>query len=235
MPDSLSIRSYSKQTTGHSHDFHQLVLPLSGVINIAAGDIKGKVAPGECVVIRRNTLHIFTAEEQARFVVADLHELPDNLSDAVASVFAVSKPMTSLLSFIATQLEHRVSSEVETLMLQTFLAVLAEQEQGVALDPRIRNVVEFIEIRLSESLTIEDMASVACMSGTQFKKIFRAQTGKTPARYITALRMEKARALLIHTDMPVQRVAEEAGYQDLSAFSRRFSAYFGLPPSKMLQ
>ncbi|POF56904.1 AraC family transcriptional regulator, partial [Vibrio vulnificus] len=49
-------------------------------------------------------------------------------------------------------------------------------------------------------------------------------------QYITALRMEKAKALLTHTDLPVQRVAEQVGYSDLSAFSRRFSRHFGLSP-----
>lgn len=235
MSDSLSIRSYSRQTVGHTHDFHQLVLPLSGVINIRAGEVSGKVAPGECVVIRSGTEHHFTAEEQARFVVADLHALPDNLSPAKASVFSVSKPMSALLEFVASQLEYRVSKQVEVSMMHTFIAVLSEQQQGHSLDLRIRNVVEYIDSRLDQPLVVSQLASVACISATQFKKAFREQMGQTPARYITQLRMEKARALIIHTDMPMQRVAEAVGYQDFSAFSRRFSQFFGLPPSRILQ
>lgn len=235
MSDSLSIRSYSKQTVGHTHNFHQLVLPLSGVINISAGEISGKVAPGECVVIRGGTEHHFTAEEQARFVVADLHSLPDNISSASASVFRVSKPMSALLEFVESQLEYRVSKHVELSMMDTFIAVLSEQQQGHSLDLRIRNVIDYIDSRLDQPLDVSQLAKVACISATQFKKLFREQMGQTPARYITKLRMEKARALIIHTDMPLQHVAEAVGYQDFSAFSRRFSQFFGLSPSRLLQ
>jgi len=52
----------------------------------------------------------------------------------------------------------------------------------------------------------------------------------TTHKYITELRMEKASALLAHTDLPIRIVAEQVGYQDLSAFSRRFSSYFGQSP-----
>ncbi len=45
--------------------------------------------------------------------------------------------------------------------------------------------------------------------------------------------MEKAKALLTHTDLPVQLIAERVGYTDLSAFSRRFSIHFGLSPREL--
>jgi hypothetical protein len=53
-----------------------LVLPLRGVINIEVGSFSGKVSPGECVVVQVGQMHHFDADTQARFVVADLHELP---------------------------------------------------------------------------------------------------------------------------------------------------------------
>ncbi|WP_419535300.1 helix-turn-helix domain-containing protein [Endozoicomonas sp.] len=42
--------------------------------------------------------------------------------------------------------------------------------------------------------------------------------------------MEKAKALLTHTDLPIQLIAERVGYNDVSAFSRRFTSHFGLSP-----
>jgi AraC-like DNA-binding protein len=42
--------------------------------------------------------------------------------------------------------------------------------------------------------------------------------------------MEKARALLANTDMPINIVAENTGYADQSAFSRRFQSYHGISP-----
>ena len=94
-------------------------------------------------------------------------------------------------------------------------------------------LVSFIDDNIGSELDIGTLARIACLSATQFKKLFREQMGVSAGHHVTAMRMEKARALLIHTDLPVQRVAETVGYHDLSAFSRRFSAHFGLPPSKL--
>lgn len=49
-------------------------------------------------------------------------------------------------------------------------------------------------------------------------------------KYVTKLRMEKAQALLTHTDFPLQIIGEKVGYKEPSAFSRKFSHYFGLSP-----
>lgn len=233
MSDSLSIRSYSKQKVGHTHDFHQLVLPLRGVINIELAGFSGKVAPGECVVIQAGELHHFTSETEARFVVADMFSLPENLCAASWLVFTISQPLNRYLQFIETQLEYQVDSSLEKLTFDTFTSLLAAQRVAQTRDRRISAVVSFIDDNIGSALDISTLARIACLSATQFKKLFREQMGVSAGHHVTAMRMEKARALLIHTDLPVQRVAETVGYHDLSAFSRRFSAHFGLPPSKL--
>ncbi|WED28381.1 helix-turn-helix transcriptional regulator [Vibrio sp. DW001] len=59
--------------------------------------------------------------------------------------------------------------------------------------------------------------------------------GENITQYLLALRMDKARALLTHTDYPVSIIANMVGYQDTAAFSHRFSAYFGHSPRKSRQ
>lgn len=230
MPNHLSIRSYSRQRRGHSHDYHQLVLPLRGVINIEVENYCGKVAPGECVVIRAGEIHHFTANEEARFVVADLSELPENLAQSECLVFSITPPLISYLNFIEKQLEHQVNPELEQSMFKTFVILLGEQGMSKQLDHRIRAVLEYVLDHLADKLVIEVLAKVACLSPTQFKKLFKEQVGLTVLQYITNERMEKAKALLMHTDYPIQLVAEQVGYEDLSAFGRRFSSHFGLSP-----
>lgn len=233
MTNSLSVRAYSRQKVGHAHSFYQLVLPLQGVINISVAGFTGSVGPSECVIIKPHEIHHFTAEENARFLVADLDNLPSTLSHSEVSVFSLSQPMAKLLPFIACQLETKVSGKIEQAMMNTFLAVLNEQQLDLTLTPRMRKVVHFIHGHLHCALTILVLANVACLSATQFKKQFRAQLKTTPARYILALRMEKSKALLINTDLSMLDIAQTVGYQDVSAFSRRFSQHYGLAPSKI--
>jgi AraC-like DNA-binding protein len=120
-------------------------------------------------------------------------------------------------------------------MFNTFILLLEEQGQFRQLDHRIRLVVEYVLENIAENLTIETLANVACLSQTQFKKVFRQQLGLSVSKHVTKERMEKAKALLMHTDYSIQRIAEQVGYADLSAFSRRFSQYYGLSPSAFSQ
>jgi AraC-like DNA-binding protein len=91
--------------------------------------------------------------------------------------------------------------------------------------------VEYVLENITENLTIDVLARVACLSQTQFKKVFKEQLGLSVSKHVTKERMEKAKALLMHTDYPTQMIAELVGYADLSAFSRRFSQYYGLSPT----
>ncbi|RDH41972.1 AraC family transcriptional regulator [Zooshikella ganghwensis] len=231
MPNYLSIRAYSRQRKGHSHHYHQLVLPLRGAINIEVEDYSGKVVPGECVIIRSGEIHHFTANEEARFVVADMSKLPENISQSEQLIFSINSPLISYLSFIEEQLEYQVNTEIEKIMFSTFEMLLAEQTLLKQTDRRIRLVLEYVLENLAEKLVINELAKIACLSPTQFKKLFKDQMGLSVLQYITKVRMEKAKALLIHTDYPVQIVAEQVGYTDLSSFSRRFLSFYGLTPS----
>jgi len=231
--DSLSIRAYSKTRRGHSHHYSQLVMPLKGVINIELDGFQGKVSPGECVIIHSNVVHHFTAEENARFVVADLNTLPQNLQQSEVPVFSISDSLNRYLGFIEQQLQQQVNQQLEQLMLQTFLLLLEQQTLIRQLDNRIRAAQFYLTEHLADDLSIDHLAKIACLSPTQFKKLFRQQMSMTVMQYLRQQRMERARALLVNTDCPVQLVAEQVGYLDASAFSRRFSEYFGLKPSEM--
>jgi AraC-like DNA-binding protein len=232
MQNKLSIRSYNHNRRSHSHDFYQLVLPIKGVINIEVGVFSGKVAPGECVLINNNEMHHFTANSEARFVVAEAEMLPNNLTDYGQRVIAINLPLLSYLNFVEQQLEYQVNPVMERAMFQTFILLLAEQQPLPRLDKRIRAVLLCIEQTLSENITISGLAKIAYLSDTQFKKVFREQTGQTAIQYVTQKRMEKAKALLQHTDYSIQMIAENVGYSDVSAFSRRFSHCFGLTPTQ---
>ncbi len=230
MENSLSIRSYTRTTQSHRHDFHQLVLPIQGTICLELDDYHGRVAVGECVVIKAGIEHHFNADEAAKFIVADLSDIPANLMTLEFVIFSVSSPLLSFLYFVEKQLEFQVNSQIEKTMLKVFFELLGQQNGNKLIDPRIRSVLAYIVDHLETELTIESLASVACLSPTQFKKRFREALGCSVFQHIIQKRMEKAKALLTHTDLPIQLIGERVGYQDVSAFSRRFSHYFGLSP-----
>jgi len=121
---------------------------------------------------------------------------------------------------------------VEQAMFEMFSLLLAEQPLLPKVDNRIGTAISFIEQNIASQLQIKRLAESAFLSDTQFKKLFKQQTGMTVMKYVTKLRMEKAQALLTHTDYPLPIIGEKVGYKEPSAFSRKFSQYFGLSPTK---
>ncbi|MCB5162974.1 AraC family transcriptional regulator [Marinomonas algarum] len=233
MTMNLSIRAYTKQLHCHAHDaYHQLVLPIKGRINM--GEL-GRAMVGECVVIPAGVSHAFQADEAARFIVADVDVLPTCLSNVTSFIFSVSPPLLSFLYFVEKQLEHHVDSTLESSITAVFYQLLEQQDTAGAQDARIRAAQAMITEQLEHTLSIEVLAAVSCLSPTQFKKRFKSCIGMSVYQYIIQQRMEKAQALLTHTDLPVFMVAEKVGYTDLSAFSRRFSLYFGVSPRAFLR
>lgn len=236
MKNRLTVRSYSKQSNSHSHTYHQLVLPIQGSIEIAITEnastvYDGIISVGDCVVIKANNTHRFCADDQAKFIVADLIALPSNIENGQHTHFAISPSLQSFIQYVGVQLESQIDIEVEQLTLDLFQQLLQQQEFTHRTDSRIEKVIQLIQHDLSQSYSITQFANTAYLSTTQFKKLFKQSTGLSSMQYVTKLRMEKAKALLIHTDTPIQIIAEQVGYNDLSAFSRRFSIHFSQAPS----
>lgn len=232
MRDRLSIRSYSTRSTSHVHDYHQLVIPLSGYIDIELGGGQSRLSAGlgDCVVIRSAMRHDFKASSAFRFLVADLRQLPPNLAESDITHFLLDTPALAFGQFIDAQLSTEVAPVVETQMLELFLSLIARQSFAVRIDTRIQKTLHTMRNYLDQTLSIEYLAGIACLSTTQFKTLFKNNMGMTSFQYLTKLRMERARALLTHSDLPVALIAEQVGFQDPSAFSRSFRRYFGQPP-----
>ena len=120
-------------------------------------------------------------------------------------------------------------------MVALFRQLLGQQDFLPALDRRIARVLERIENDLAQEHSLERLASVATLSVSRFKALFAKHTGMSLGRYLLTQRMQKARALLANTDMPINLVAEHSGYSDQSAFSRRFKQYHGVSPGQCRQ
>jgi len=96
---------------------------------------------------------------------------------------------------------------------------------------RIHQVVDYISEHLSDELTLEDLASVACFSSFHFHRIFTFTTGETPHDFIERLRLEKAaNKLCTMPNKSVSDIAAECGYNSISSFSRAFKKYHKISP-----
>lgn len=96
----------------------------------------------------------------------------------------------------------------------------------------LRQILSYIDDHLQEKLTLEQIASHFYMSSHYFCRFFKENLGKTPTGYINSLRLERACALLSHSDLSVLEVSLSCGFNNLSYFIRLFHRQKGMPPSQ---
>ncbi|NNE42178.1 MAG: helix-turn-helix transcriptional regulator [Marinicaulis sp.] len=83
------------------------------------------------------------------------------------------------------------------------------------------------------ALDIAAIASEACLSPYHLIRIFKELTGETPMRYLKLTRLSAAQRLLRDAGFPVAKSAHSVGYKDRAAFSRAFTAEYGVAPSEI--
>lgn len=88
--------------------------------------------------------------------------------------------------------------------------------------------MQLLEEGLAQGWTLTVLAEAVSVDASYLVRLFKAATGLPPMAYLAHLRAERAAALLLHTDYPMMRIAEEVGWSDANYFARRFKAHFGL-------
>lgn len=99
----------------------------------------------------------------------------------------------------------------------------------------IERVIHMMREHLHEPLSLEDMADMACMSPFYFNRVFRRRIGLPPGEFLSTLRLDAAKRLLLTTDLSVTDICFEVGYVGLGSFTTRFTQLVGLPPRVLRQ
>ena len=82
-------------------------------------------------------------------------------------------------------------------------------------------------------LSTADLAEQARLSPQHFSRLFRAQTGTTPARFIKSLRMQQAKDLLENSCLPTREIIRRVGLSSESHFARDFKRHYGVTPGQL--
>lgn len=94
-----------------------------------------------------------------------------------------------------------------------------------------RRVLDVMHARLSEDVSLEELAAEARLSPYHFARMFKQSLGVPPRAYLTRMRVEKACELLEWTDLPVTEIALEVGYSSNQVLARVFLKHMRLNPS----
>lgn len=108
----------------------------------------------------------------------------------------------------------------------------AERQVGLT-DRQFAAVRELIDARLSEPLSLEDLASATGLGVSQFARRFKARVGCPPHRYLVRLRVEQAARLLRAGSMPIAQVAATCGFSHQEHLTRVIRSQLGTTPAAL--
>ena len=97
---------------------------------------------------------------------------------------------------------------------------------------RFEEVLSFLDENIAESISLEEMASVAHLNPTYFSNLFDKLMGERPTAYLNRKRIEKAQLMLVSTDKNLREISYEVGFADENYFSRIFKKHIGVPPAR---
>ena len=114
------------------------------------------------------------------------------------------------------------------------VAALSNQlivERENAEPPAITRAKAFINEHYTEDLSLDQAAKAAGMSSFYFCKMFKKYTGVNFTEYLSRVRIEKARNLLLNPNLRISEIAYEVGFQSLTHFNRVFKKVLGQSPT----
>ncbi len=110
-------------------------------------------------------------------------------------------------------------------------AVPVQREKNCFIENRIVDcAIAFIEDNYMRPINAADAANSVHLSYSHLARLFRKYSGETIVHHINNMRLQKAQRLLLCTDLPVARIAEESGFRSKNYFCTIFKKFFNISP-----
>ena len=247
----------SKEFAYHYHDFHKVVIFISGK---AAYHIEGKayqLKPWDILLVNRHAIHrpeIDSSVPYERFILWIQNDIPwqellkcfQKANDRSYNLVRLNSALQEKMKDILFELENSAKSDeygreilTQSLFLQFMVylnRIFLEKQyifdkKSYTFDSQIANILQYINHNLKEDLSVETLAAKYYVSKYHLMRKFKEETGYTLHNYIVNKRLLMARTL-ISEGMPVLKAAQESGFAEYSTFSRAYRRQFKTSPSE---
>jgi len=230
---SVDVRSYGTAPWEHRHEFVQLVLPLSGRLNLEIGTHGGEISPGEGAFVGCGERHSQMSARPNRSLIVDL--APDLIDPAVVDRL-LRTPFVPLSAATGRLVDYMgaVAAEARPVdaVLRHWLALLLDSFGHGLLHPRGRldALLISMEAEPGHPWTVAAMAARAGLSVSRLHALFQEEMQTSPRAWLSELRLRRARGWLAQTDWPIAEIAYRGGYADQSALTRAMRKATGMTP-----
>ena len=96
-------------------------------------------------------------------------------------------------------------------------------------------MIKYIDLHLTEDCSLQQLAREMNMTANYLGQVFKRETGKPYTQYITELRIDRAKSLLLSGDMSISDISNALGFNDYFYFLKTFKRVTGVTPKQYRQ
>lgn len=230
----IDIRSYGERWAADRHAFAQLVLPVSGEVQL---DIEGRgerlnALKGAVVVAGAWHTQGSPVENHSLIVDVDQEAICHPIWERVAQrPFAdISPAARKLVEFMHLSL---AAGTAQPALLRGWLPLLLDTltQEPPRLQSRLTALLAHAQANLALPWTTDSMAQFANMSVSRLHALFQDELETTPRAWLLAARIERACELLRHSTLGIADIAQQAGFADQSTLTRAMRSHLDTTPA----
>ncbi|WP_040951978.1 response regulator transcription factor [Gorillibacterium massiliense] len=110
--------------------------------------------------------------------------------------------------------------------------LMAVKDQEAALSDPVRQAIEYVEMHIEEAISLKDVAEHVHLNGSYFSVLFKDQIQMNFTEYVARRKLQKAKELLLKTNLPIAEIADRIGYQTVKYFNKLFKDNEGMSPGQ---
>ncbi len=242
--ETIIRQPWAHQSMKHRRDYY-LLLSLGGTLSARIGAEWVSIGSGELICIAPGTgfmigsldpmnewtryfwIHFTGSEVEG--LLSDSGIVPNCVYDTHAAdgVFFYYERLFEEFRSRGGDFDYASALHLRYILLELGRACRAESVGG-----RLDKSLRYIHTHIRYDLSIEKLAAMEYLGVSRYRELFRECTGASPIEYIIGLRMERAKDLLRHTDMSIDKISEGVGYEDRHYFHNTFKRCVGVTPTE---
>ncbi|GFR38040.1 hypothetical protein PRECH8_13360 [Insulibacter thermoxylanivorax] len=121
--------------------------------------------------------------------------------------------------------------EIEEYLREFYRQIIKQLDSHQQKSNHSDRIIKYLEDHYHQDIIFEDMAKEIGISYSYMRKIVSETTGKSLIDCLNQLRIDKAKELLLDTELTISQIAEKVGYHNVQSFNRYFRKFEGMSPS----
>lgn len=247
----LIRRKHLKNYDLHWHDCFEIELVLRGsAVQVLNGD-RYKMTPGYIYLLNPTDFHSIETDGATVYNIMFSEEMLDKevlkkiLSIKKNIIFKLDNREMQNIEFLISRMLYEFvhytdysNTIIQNLMECLFIMIIRkcdfkEKDTSDSEPDSIKNSILYLHSHFRENPTLTQLSEAAGLNRNYFSSLFHSTTGKTYKEYISSLKLDYAKKLVLTSNVPIKEVCYASGFNSLTNFLRAFKETYGVSPGVM--